>query len=152
MKIRGGSGLLGGTTLVEVVTAVAILAVAAGGLVGAFGYGFFTSQVVRENQRATQILVEKLETVRLYSWDQITSNNFVPVSFTAAFDPAAPTNKQGCTYYGRQTLSAVPWNNSISTNMRQYTLTINWTNQGKLPHTRSISTYLAKDGVQNYVY
>ena len=69
-------------TLVDVVMAVALLGVMASGIFGSFRYGFFTLQLVRENQRATQILLEKVETIRLYSWDQVQpTNNFIPAIF-----------------------------------------------------------------------
>ena len=37
----------------------------------AIAQGFAATQVARENLRATQILQEKMETIRLYGWDQI---------------------------------------------------------------------------------
>ena len=152
MKFYRGKRLQKGTSLVEVVTAIAIIAIASGGLMGAFSYGFFTSQIVRENQRATQIIVENLETLRLYSFDQVTSNNFIPSTFSAVFDPQGATNVQGCKYYGSLKITNFPFATSYGSNMRQVTLSVSWTNQGKLGHTRSLTTYIAKDGVQNYVY
>ena len=35
--------------------------------------------------------------------------------------------------------------------MKQLTLTLNWTNQN-IPSTRSLTTFIAQDGIQNYVY
>jgi hypothetical protein len=35
--------------------------------------------------------------------------------------------------------------------MRQLTLTLNWATKG-LPRTRSVTTFISKDGLQNYVY
>ena len=40
---------------------------------------------MRENLRATQILQERMEPIRLYNWDQINTANFIPASFTEAF-------------------------------------------------------------------
>ena len=35
--------------------------------------------------------------------------------------------------------------------LRELTVTLNWNTRG-IPHTRSITTYIAKDGIQNYVF
>jgi len=46
--------------------------------------GTFTMRMARENLRATQIMLEKVETIRLYSWNQVTSNGFIPTDFVAS--------------------------------------------------------------------
>jgi hypothetical protein len=142
-----------GVTLVDVIIAVALLGVMAGGIFGSFRYGFFTLQLVRENQRATQIILEKVETIRLYSWDQVNSNGFIPATFTDVYDPQAAAGAQGAIYSGTVTngpctLSPAP---SYKANVRQLTVTLNWTTRS-IPHTRSLTTFIAKDGLQNYVY
>lgn len=139
-------------TLVDVVMALAVLGVMAGGIFGSFRYGFFTLQLVRENQRATQIILEKVETIRLYSWDQVNSNGFIPATFTDDYDPqGAANNSKGITYSGTVALASCPIGTSYSANMRQLTITLNWSTRD-IPHTRSLTTYIAKDGIQNYVY
>jgi hypothetical protein len=140
-----------GVTLVDVVTAIAVLAIMCGGVIGSFRYGLFTMQLVRENQRATQILLEKVETIRLYSWGQVNSNGFIPRSFTNLYDPQTPANP-GATYYGSIIgPTNVPFTNLYSTNLRQFTVTVKWTT-GRIPHTRSVTTYMANHGMWNYVY
>jgi type II secretory pathway pseudopilin PulG len=142
-----------GVTLVDVIMAIALLGVMASGVFGSFRYGFFTLQLLRENQRATQILLEKVETIRLYSWDQVNTPGFIPTNLPLeVYDPQAPLGQQGVTYYGTVTAPAnVPFNTSYSTNMRQVTVTLTWATRN-VPHTRSLTTYIAKDGIQNYVY
>ncbi len=78
--------------------AIALLGVMASGIFGSFRYGFFALQLVRENQRATQILLEKVETLRLYSWDQVNTPGFIPTNLpTEYYDPQAPTGQtRGC--------------------------------------------------------
>src|SRR6266487_2470327 len=100
MKIRCGKLPVQGTTLVDVIMAVAIIAIMCAGIVGSLTYGFFTMGLARENQRATQVLLETVETVRLYNWDQVNSNGFIPPTFTGVYDPQAPVGQQGITYYG----------------------------------------------------
>jgi hypothetical protein len=137
-------------TLVDVVMAVAVLGVMAGGIFGSFRYGFFTLQLVRENQRATQIILEKVETLRLYNWEQLTNGVYtLPDEF---YDPQASANSQGTTYSGTITVTNCPLVSSYAANMRQLIVTLNWTTRGAIPHTRSITTYIARDGIQNYVY
>jgi type II secretory pathway pseudopilin PulG len=153
MRIRHAKQSEKGVTLVDVIMAVALLGVMAGGIFGSFRYGFFTLQLLRENQRATQILLEKVETLRLYSWDQVNTPGFIPTNLpTEYYDPQAPVGGQGVAYYGHLTPpSSVPFSTSYSTNLRQLTFTLNWTTK-TIPHTRSLTTYIAKDGIQNYVY
>jgi type II secretory pathway pseudopilin PulG len=140
-------------TLVDVIMSIAVLGVMAGGILGSFRYGFFTLQLLRENQRATQILLEKVETLRLYSWDQVNTPGFIPSNLpTEYYDPQAPVGSQGAVYQGTITApSSVPFTTSYSANLRQLTLTLTWTTRN-IQHNRSLITYIAKDGIQNYVY
>ena len=151
MKILLNRTSKSGVTLVDVVMSIGVLGVMASGIFGCFRYGFFTLQLVRENQRATQVILEKVETIRLYSWDQIRTNGFVPATFTDAYDPTATANSQGVVYSGTVTIGSVAGTSSYSSNLRQLTVTLSWTTRG-IPHQRSITTYIAKDGIQNYVY
>jgi len=140
-------------TLPDVVMAIFVLGVMAGGILGSFRYGLFVMQLVRENQRATQVMLEKLETIRLCSWSQVTSNGFIPATFTDVYDPQG-TNAatKGIVYQG--TIigpTNMDFSCSYSTNMRKLTIRVQWTTR-TIPHTRSITTYFAKDGLQNYLY
>lgn len=139
------------TTLVDVIIAVAMLAVMAGGVIGALTYGFYTMQMARENQRATQIILEKVEAIRLYNWSQVTNNGFIPATFTDVYDPQASTNSQGVVYSGTVSKSSVPFTNSYSPYMLQLTIGLTW-NTRSITRTRSLTTYIARDGIQNYVY
>ncbi len=141
-----------GGTLVETVIAVTILSILGAGIVGSINYGLFMMRLARENARATQVMLEKLESIRLYDWTEVNSNGFVPPTFSEPYDPQAPTNQQGVIYYGTMTVSNVPFTTSYSTNLRQFTVTLQWVTAGKINHSRSISTFVARDGVQNYVY
>lgn len=152
--VLGSRAFERGGSLVEVIVAIVILSILGAGIVGSINYGMFMMRLARENARATQVLLEKTEALRLYTWDQIVySNNFLPSTFTAAYDPqAASTNNQGCIYFGYITNSSVPFSTSYSTNLRQISIALQWTSFGGINHSRSITTYIAKDGLQNYVY
>ena len=150
MKIRLGKiNPLHGTTLVDVIMSVALIAVLSGGLVGSLTYGYFVMDLTRQNQRATQILLERSEAIRLYNWDQVNSNGFIPTTFTDVYDPQS-SNAQGVTYSGTLSKSFVQ-TNAYGTNLAQFAMTLTWRTKN-VNHTRSMYTYIAKDGVQNYVY
>lgn len=151
MQIRLAQKPQKANTLIEVVLATAILAIMGAGVVGSINYGLFIVRVARENQRATQILLERLESIRLYNWTQVTTSGFIPTSFTESYDPQSPATP-GITYYGSLAISNVNVGSSYTTNLRQFTVSLLWTNMGGVSHQRSVSTYVARDGMQNYVY
>ncbi len=143
-------------TLAEVLVAVAALGVMLVTLYGAMSQGFVVTQFSRENLRATQIMLERLEGIRLFNWNQLRySNNLVERSFTNYYYPLA-TNGQskGIPYYGTLTINTNVTLNppaTYSTNMALVTVSLVWTNSG-VPRNRSMSTYSAYNGIQNYVY
>src|SRR5688572_24186767 len=153
MRILRRKHSVSGTTLPETIIATAVLALCIAGILSAIFTGFFIVERVRENQRATQIILEKVETLRLYSWSQVNSNGFIPTTFSAQYNPQATTSSNGITYNGTFTIAPFPHNSAnYSDKMRQVTVTLSWTSARKLPRSRTFSTYIAQDGVQNYVY
>jgi hypothetical protein len=142
-----------GVTLVEVVMATGIIAVTGAGTISSINYGLCIMRIARENQRATQVMLEKLEAIRLYNWTQVTNSGFIPSSFTAPYDPTS--SSAGTTYYGTMSVSNpnfVGTTPNYSASIRQFNVSVSWTNVGRLTHTRSLSTYVAQNGMQNYVY
>ncbi len=138
-----------GFSLVEVTVGMGLLATVMGALFSSFTSGFFTVQLARENLRATQILLEKVETIRLYSWDQINTPGFIPATFTAPYDPNSTNG--GLTYTGTMTISDAPISSSYSNEMKQFTVQLNW-KTGKLDRAREFTTYVARNGLQTYIY
>jgi len=139
-----------GATLAEVTLAVAIIGLMASAIIAAYNYGFFVMGLARENQRATQVMLEKAETIRLYRWDRLDT---IPVEFTDTFDPHAASGNQGVVYHGVCSISNFPFATSYSSNLRQVNITVTWTNQTqRIQRSRSLQTLIAADGVQNYVY
>ncbi len=136
-------------SLVEVTISLGVIGTIAGAMLTGITGGFFTMKMARENLRATQIMLEKVETIRLYTWDQINTPGFIPASFTNRYDPNSTS--QGLSYIGTMTISPVPFAASYSTNMKQITVTLNWTT-GTIPRTRTFTTYIAKNGLQSYIY
>jgi prepilin-type N-terminal cleavage/methylation domain-containing protein len=134
-------------SLVEVLVAIAVFGVIAGAAYAALTHGFLVMRLEQEDRRATQILLQKSETVRLCTWAQINSNGIVPATFTAPFDPAY-TNT-GLIYTGRVTI-AKPEGVSYSNELRVVTVRLNW-NSGRLAREREMKTYIAQHGLQTYI-
>src|SRR5262245_45496790 len=111
-------------TLIEVLVAVGIIGVLFTTLYLAFSAGFTVIRAARENLRATQIMVQRQETLRLYTWSQLKDATYFKTNFT---DSAAPL---GVTYYGSISLKQ-PSNvgaPSYLDNMRTMVITLQWTN------------------------
>ncbi len=138
-------------SLVEVVIAMAVVGVSVIALLSGISSGMLTIQMARENVRATQILVEKTETLRLYSWDQLLTTNFIQTSFTEKYDPASTNGGQGLTYTGTVAITAVPMATAYSNEMKQVTVSLNWTT-GRINRNRTFTTFVTRNGLQNYIY
>lgn len=132
-------------TLVDVMVAMGVLGVVLLSLFASFTFGFSQIKLFREELRATQILQEKTEALRLYTWLQINSQ-FVPENFTNALG-STPNFFRG----KLKVNPVVITNTSYSTNLRQIEITVNWTNNHKI-RTRSTRTFVSEFGLQNYVF
>lgn len=158
MKILGLTGSVvprlqtgaGGFSLVEVVIAMAVAGVSVVALLSAMSSGMLTMQMARENVRATQIMLEKTETLRLYSWDQLIATNYLLTSFTEKYDPT-DTNTTALSYTGTVTKTSVPMTTAYSDEMKQITISLTWTT-GRINRSRSFTTFVARNGLQNYIY
>ena len=154
MKILNTTYARSAFTLIEVVITTAIVGVIFAGFYAGIGSGFAMISLSRENIRANQILLDKMETVRLYSWNQICSNGYLPSEFTSPFYPpvAGQTNgSSGVTYYGTLTVTNAPLSVNYSTNLKLVTVTVTWTN-ANIERTRSMETMVSEFGMQTYVY
>jgi len=136
--------------MIEVTIGMGVIGTTCAALLTGITTGFFTMRMARENLRATQIILEKVETIRLYSWDQINTAGFIPATFTEVYDPTR-TNSTGLTYNGTMTIAAAPITNSYSGDMRMLTVNLSWST-GYIQRTRQFSTFISRNGLQNYVY
>src|SRR3954452_8794080 len=71
-------------TIAEVLVAVGVLGTAAVSLYAGFGTGFMLVDSARQELRATQILTQKAEALRLCSWSSLAS---YPITFVDSYDP-----------------------------------------------------------------
>lgn len=146
-----------GYTLVEVLCSIFIAAVTVTVLFYGFNNGFAILRTTREDLRATQILMQKTEAFRLFTWAQLTNAQNSTATFQESYNPSGGASNAGTVYYG--SLSAVgPATNIPDTvpyksNLHLITITVNWTNSvgtKAVAHTRQVQTLSALAGMQNY--
>lgn len=137
-------------TLAEVLVALAVGSVLFVSLYSGLSSGFAIVQLARENLRATQILQEKMETIRLYTWDQITTPGFIPTNFVEVFYSATQYTG-GLTYTGAVTIASAPVTESYSNDLRMVTFQVTWESANVL-RRRDMSTFISRYGLQNYIY
>jgi len=155
-------------TLVEALVAAAIGAVIFTSLYAGISNSFSLLNTARANLRATQIMVSRLEGLRLCAWgngtnqiSQLFNTNIIPTTFTDYFYPqgiCGDTNNQGAVYSGTMTVepnAVLTPAASYSNQLARVTVTLTWTDGlagQSFTHTRTMSTYVAQYGIQNYVY
>ena len=170
----GGTTPASGFTLVEVLTSAAIAAIIFVAIFASVSVSFSMLTTTRQNLRATQIMVSRLEGLRLEAWDtttglsQLFNTTYVPTTFTESFYPLGlnGTTNDGISYYGQESVTQLGSGSAIfngsapsyASSMALVTVTLNWTNSttgigglGKA-HTRSMSTLVSQYGLQNYVF
>lgn len=121
----------------------------------AFSSTFRVVEANRENSRAMQILLEKTELLRLYNWDQLTgadASTYIPTTFSAPYCPG--TNNTGFTYWGTVLITNVPITETYSNDLREIIVTVTWSSasSGNTLRTRSMTTFVSRYGLQNYLY
>lgn len=137
-------------TLMEVMLAVVIVGVEFVSLYVAISQGFAVVQSARENLRATQIMQEQVEVIRVLDWDKVTTTPS-PWSFSASFYPASSTN-QGIIYTGTIAISDAPVPAAYSTDVRLVVVSLSWTNgaNSRLTRNRELRTLVSRYGLHNY--
>jgi prepilin-type N-terminal cleavage/methylation domain-containing protein len=153
-------------TLIEVMVSMAVVAMMFVSLYAGITQGLAVISTARENMRATQIMIEKIELLRLYSWAQVKEPGFIPGAFAERLMPSTTTNSTttadtvdglsiprgvGPIFVGTIRLSTPTFNTGYSNNMRLATLKVSWTN-GNVMRTRSMQTLVAELGIHDYVY
>ncbi len=141
--------------LIEAAVAMAIIGIAIIALYSALLTGVEVVQRSREDLRATQVMVELMDTLRLYSWDQITDPTFTPKKFDVEYDPIAATNggSGGFIYECVMKVQGGPGGTTYNGDMKTVTLDIGWqTGTGKNGRSRTFVTYVTRNGLQSYIY
>jgi hypothetical protein len=107
----------------------------------------------RDNLRATQIMLNRVEGLRLYNWGALNSGE-MPTNFIETYYGVDTTNvNKGTIYTGTVRIEPAPLTPTAtycSNMMRRVTVQVVWTN-GSLEHRRQVSTYVSEYGLQNYL-
>ncbi|MBI5799409.1 MAG: hypothetical protein HZA92_01605 [Verrucomicrobia bacterium] len=151
-------------SIIEALVASCVVGVLFVSLYGGITAGFGALNSARENLRATQVIIDKMETLRLYSWTQVstfgTSTSYIPSTFTESFYPATTNysaslvstgaSGSGFIYYGTVDISGAGFTQNYSNSVKLVTLTLRWTNG--VARSQTMSTYTSQYGIQNYIY
>jgi prepilin-type N-terminal cleavage/methylation domain-containing protein len=142
----------GAFTLVEVMVALSVGAIMFVGLYAGFSTGFAVIQVARENLRAVQILQEKMETIRLYNWNQVTNVGFIPTNFVETFYSVGTNVSSGILYTGAISIGRAPMDHeNYAHDLRMVSVHLTW-ESGKVLRKREMHTLVSRYGLQNYIY
>jgi hypothetical protein len=162
MKIsrQGNSrGAEAASTLVEVVMGAMMVTITFVSLYAGMSTGFAVTKAARENLRATQIMLERMEGIRLYNWEQLIYSNWIPAQFTNYYYPLTNAGEsQGIPYVGTFTVTNATFPSpapTYATNMRLISVQVWWTNSlgtNQVAHTRKMETLVGRIGLQSYIF
>ena len=134
--------------MMEVLVAMGVVAILIIALFNAIASSTNMVRSCQENETVTQILSDKLDTIRLYNWTQIESGSFIPRTFVVGIDPSASNS---IPYYtGTVTIAQAPLTEVYRSNLLQVTVSVDWVS-GSRPQNRSMTTFVAKYGLQSYI-
>src|SRR5437868_10060348 len=158
-RIKGATRLQNAFTFVEVMAATAILGFVSASIYWGLAGGNVLIQSTREDLRATQIMLQKLEAIRLFTWSQVgDTNSYLTSNFVEDYDPSGVTNGCGGVKYrcyvsaGTPAVGDLP--EAYRTNMRNITVTLYWTNYSgasTVVRKREMQTRVARNAMQNYI-
>ena len=142
-----------GFTLPEVLISMIIVGFMFLAFYATLDTGVSSMRVARENLRATQIMLNRMEGIRLYQIGQLTNSAMFPTNFIEVYDPVHSNSVSDVTYTGVVTIASAPMDPPATyyTNLYLITVQVTWTS-GNALRTRQLSTYSALNGEQNYVY
>ncbi len=147
-------------TMVDALFAMAMAGIMFTALYAGLGTGFRMIKLARENARATQIMVQQLEVVRLLTWTQVTNTNprYIPTNTLSIPYYTINGTNSGMTYTGRITVANCPVGGiynvgaSYAADMKKVTIRLDWGELGRTNRVRTMSTFVTRNGLQNYVY
>jgi len=145
-------------SLIEVMLAIGMASIMFFALFFGVSTGFGIVKVTREQLRATQVGLYRMEGIRLCTWSQITNSTIVPTSFNDFFYPLGlGSTTNGITYNCSLSVSNPVLNPSTSyaDKMKVITVRVGWTDKDfRQTNNRSqtLKTFVSKYGMQNYIY
>lgn len=144
-----------GFTLVETMVATMVAAIMLSAHFLAFASGFAMVTVTREDLRASQIMLQRMEAIRITGFDQIATK--FPTNATEYYDEKHKATGGGGAAYtvsystkpGYQLVdTTMP--TSYRTNLMEVTVGVSW-KSGTKTRSRSMRTYVNRYGVESYV-
>ena len=158
----GGSGGSGrpaarsGFTLVEAIVATCIAAIVLPGLYASLAAGFAMIKAAREDQRATQVILQRMEAIRLSPYTSLQDPAAYPASATEYYSQSGKTNGNGGAVY-TVTYAWAPVSSlgglmppAYRSNVLAVTVAASW-KSGNVQRSRSMQTYVARYGIRRYV-
>jgi len=145
--------------LAETMVATLLLGTLVVSLYAGMSAGLAYTAMVREELRATQVMLEKLEGIRLYNWEQLNTSGFIPTNFTAFYlpNPTNPATGSGVVYTGTLTIQPVTLDPSppYADDLREGVVRVRWVSGSGNPavvRERETRTLVSRYGLQNYIF
>ena len=151
---RTKSGSRAGFTLAEALIATAVVGISFISLYSGLVQGDKIISASQQNLRASQIMAQQTETLRLYTWSQLTNNGYIPTSSSYSFYPANMTNQSqgiGITYNETLTITNSGLTEGYNSDIMQVIVTVTWSSDSG-QHQRQMTTFVSHYGMQNYIY
>jgi prepilin-type N-terminal cleavage/methylation domain-containing protein len=152
-------------TLLEVMVGAVIAAIILAAIFAGISNSFAMITLSREDMRATQIIVSRMEGLHLEAWgngtnqpSQLFNPTITPTNFTDYFypDTSGGQTNRGVAYTGTLTLTTnvtLTPTTTYANAMALVTITVQWRDSSRNnQHNRSMTTYIAQNGMQNYIY
>lgn len=159
MKLQGNGGRLavgrskgkssGGFTLVETLVAVTVLVICFLALFTSLTFGLNLVRKARETSRASELMSDKLETCRLYTWEQMTNGAFFPPTFQTYYDPGSNGVPSLPLYNGTISIIDGPTGLNYSGSVKKVRVALSWMSGGQTNY-RTMHTYVSQYGLHNY--
>lgn len=150
---RGKPASGSGFTLIETIVATCIAAIVLPTIYASLATGFAMIKAAREDLRATQVILQRMEAIRLSSYKALQDPAAYPASVTEYYSESGKTNGNGgvpytVTYTWAPGPASLP--PSYRTNVLVVTVAASW-KSGNVQRSRSMQTYVARYGIRRYV-
>ena len=132
-----------GFSIVEVMLAGFVLALAIAGAITTLQRGFQALDTARYYNYASQVMQSELERLRLYNWDQLQT---LQNAGTATIDAKAVAGVTAGTFSCARTIR------DVKTDMKEIELVSTWSGHDARSHRARLVTRYSKSGLYDYFY
>ncbi len=144
-SLRFRRGRQRGFTIVEVMVAAGVMALAITSAITTMQSAFLALDSARNITLAGQIMQGELEKMRLKDWATIAA--YPSSATTVTIDPAFTSNAAiGNRFTLERTVA------DVNSDMKQVTLTITWRGYDARPYSRFYTTYYGRNGLYDFFY